>query len=210
MTKSRRTFDHAALFLIGALFVFPSQDFSLHVDNAIEPMYPHDARGGGVAIILVEVDRSGKRITTETAHGEMPFSTSALKALTHWKFKPSSSDVSRTSITFIFRPRNVERVPLPVRITEKQKARLDRPPLPLEVFDPGYPPMCNAEGAVILELSVNERGEVDGVKSIAGIPRLMAAVEMEAKSWRFLPAVVAGKPVKGNAIAVISFVHPAL
>ena len=197
--------------LIAFLWLLPSQDFSLRVESAVAPTYPARTYDSGVAVVLMEMDRLSKRTNTEMVYGRPPFISAALDAVTHWRFKPSSqAHASRTSITFVFRPRSIERVPLPVKMTGAQIARPDRPPLPLEIFDPGYPPMSVAEGAVVLELSVDAKGGVVEVRPIVDIPSLTGAVEMEAKSWKFSPAMAGGKPVSGNAIVVISFVHPAL
>jgi outer membrane biosynthesis protein TonB len=104
----------------------------------------------------------------------------------------------------------MDRVPLHVSISEHQRARADRPPLPLHIFDTGYPQMCIDQGAVIMELTVNEAGDVEDVRSIINIPSLGGAAETEVKSWKFYPAMSGGKPVRGQAVVVISFVHPAL
>ena len=210
MTRSHGL-SRSALFLAGVLTLFPLQDYSLRVNRAVTPFYPDGGYEANVAVAAIEMDRAGKRLNTELVYGESPFAGAALDALTHWKFSPSpSADMSRTSVTFVFRPRSMERVPLTARISGQQRARPNRPPLPLEMFDTGYPQTCDTEGAVVLELSVNEKGEVDDVAPILGFPSLTGAVEMEVKSWKFLPATVDGKPVRGRAVVVISFVHPAL
>jgi outer membrane biosynthesis protein TonB len=211
MTESLGLSHALALLLTGIMLIFPFQDYSLRVDSAVAPVYPARAHDGGVAVIGIQADRAGRRTSTEMISGEAPFVTAALDILAHWKFAPSSTaGVSATSITFVFRPRTMDRVPLYVSISEHQKAKADRPPLPLQIFDTGYPQMCIDQGAVIMELSVNERGDVEDVKSILSIPSLGGAAEMEVKSWKFYPAMSGGKPVRGQAVVVISFVHPAL
>ena len=201
----------AGFFLAGVLMIFPLQDHSLRVDNAVAPSYPGGIHDAGVVVVAIETDRAGKRTSTELVYGEAPFSGAALDALTHWSFSPSpTAEMSRTSVTFVFRPRNMERVPLKARISGRQTAKPNIPPFPLEIFDTGYPQTCDDEGAVVLDLSVSEKGEVDQLAPVLGMPSLTGAVEMEVKSWKFLPARVNGNPVRGRAIVVISFVHPAL
>jgi outer membrane biosynthesis protein TonB len=210
MTESLGLGHAAALFMIGVILMFPSQDYSLRVDTAVAPVYPLRAHEGGVAVVAVQVDRGGKRTTTEVVSGEAPFTGAALDSLTHWRFTPSkTAGASSTSITFVFRPRTMDRVPLDAGVTARDLAQADRPPLPREIFDPGYPQTCSDQGAVILELSVNEKGDVEGVEPIISMTSL-AAVEMEVKSWKFAPAMSGGKPVGGKAVVVVSFVHPAL
>jgi hypothetical protein len=104
----------------------------------------------------------------------------------------------------------MDRIPLAAYISRHHLAKPDRPPFPLQMFDTGYPQICVDQGAVILELSVTDKGEVDDVRTILGASALTGVAEMEVKSWTFSPAMSAGRPVPGNAIVVISFVHPAL
>jgi hypothetical protein len=104
----------------------------------------------------------------------------------------------------------MDRVPLRAAITDQQKGKTERPALPAEIFDTGYPQTCSAEGSVILDLSINQQGEVDDLQPIIGDSSLIGAVELQIRSWKFFPARANGKAVRGNAIVVISFVHPAL
>jgi outer membrane biosynthesis protein TonB len=211
MTASLGLSHAVSLFLIGLIFVFPSQNSSLQVESAVAPNYPARTYGGGVAVVAVDVDRSGKRMGTELVWGDSPFAAAALDSVSHWKFTPSATaDVSRTSITFVFRPRTMDRVPLAAYISRQQLAKPDRPPFPNQIFDTGYPQICVDQGAVVLELSVTDKGEVDEVRPILGVPALTGIAEMDIKSWTFSPAMSAGRPVPGSAIVVISFVHPAL
>lgn len=76
----------------------------------------------------------------------------------------------------------------------------------LERPQPPYPEMARAadiQGAVVVEVTVSEQGQVESVRALSGHPLLRdAAVEAE-RGWVFTPTVIQGFPVK--VIGTITF-----
>lgn len=60
---------------------------------------------------------------------------------------------------------------------------------------PKYPRTCRCEGAITVDVVVNEKGHVVCVDVRAGNPLLRGVSIVAAKQWQFEPMLVDGKPV---------------
>jgi anaerobic magnesium-protoporphyrin IX monomethyl ester cyclase len=72
---------------------------------------------------------------------------------------------------------------------------------------PVYPPSAEKEhvqGDVLLDVTLNEDGTVEGISLIDGNPLLVEAATSAVKQWRYQPLLVKGKPV-AKFVVVISF-----
>jgi hypothetical protein len=185
------------------------QDMSLRVDRAVSPSHPVRTIAGGVVVIQMDMHGDPEMMATSILEGEVPFVTAAMNALTHWTFSsPPTASVARTSVTFFFRPRS----PYPMKVLKKPvspwSVQEDRPALPIEAIDPGYPMMSSSEGVVIFEVGVGVDGRVTYLETVDGIAGLTEHAGQAVKNWKFSPASIAGKPAPSSAIVVISFVSP--
>jgi TonB family protein len=73
---------------------------------------------------------------------------------------------------------------------------------------PAYPPIAkaaSAKGAVQIQVTINESGEVIGAQVISGHPILRDAALQAAKQWRFKPTELSGVPVKTQGIITFNF-----
>ncbi|MBK9214781.1 MAG: TonB family protein [Chloracidobacterium sp.] len=71
---------------------------------------------------------------------------------------------------------------------------------------PTYPPLAKTQrmtGIVRVDLTINEKGEVDEVQKLSGPFMLQGAARQAIKKWRFKPFTRDGQPVK--AIGYVSF-----
>jgi TonB family protein len=76
---------------------------------------------------------------------------------------------------------------------------------------PVYPSearQSRAQGIVILEGTVNEQGQMEGLKMVSGPPLLANAAIDAVSKWRYTPYVLNGKPVRKSARISISFIGP--
>ena len=65
-------------------------------------------------------------------------------------------------------------------------------------FKPAYPPAARqqaVQGLVLMEITVNEKGEVWGARVVRGEPLLQDAALKAVRRWRFSPALLDGIPV---------------
>src|SRR5262245_1145640 len=80
--------------------------------------------------------------------------------------------------------------------------------------DPEYPPLARAahvSGQVMVEVTVNEQGDVIAASAVSGHPLLKAAAEEAAWGWKFRPATQSGAPVRvvGNLLFSFPTAEPA-
>lgn len=71
-----------------------------------------------------------------------------------------------------------------------------------------YPPLAlqsRIEGLVVVEVSIDEKGNVVGTKAISGHQMLKRAAEDAARRSRFRPALFNGQPVKGFGTVTYEF-----
>ena len=74
--------------------------------------------------------------------------------------------------------------------------------------EPPYPPRAKAagvSGAVVVEVTVEESGNVIAARAISGHPLLMDAAVNAARGWRFNPTTVSGHLVKATRTITFNF-----
>jgi protein TonB len=73
---------------------------------------------------------------------------------------------------------------------------------------PQYPPVARvakASGTVIVQVTVDESGNVVSAHAVSGHPLLQAAAVAAARSAKFSPTKLSGQPVKVNGIIQYNF-----
>ncbi len=76
---------------------------------------------------------------------------------------------------------------------------------------PEYPPAAaavRAEGAVTVQITINENGEVVSASTVSGHPLLRAAAEAAARESKFSPTLLSGQPVKVTGVLIYNFTLP--
>jgi TonB family protein len=82
-------------------------------------------------------------------------------------------------------------------IIRKSSAQLER--IATRRVEPITPPLAKAiklTGPVIVEVIIDEDGDVESARLLSGHPLLKDAAEAAARKWEFPPATSRGKPVK--------------
>src|SRR5262245_34601017 len=73
---------------------------------------------------------------------------------------------------------------------------------------PAYPPIAKSarvQGAVQIQVTISESGEVMNAQAISGHPMLREAALQAAKQWRFKPTELSGAPVKTQGLLTFNF-----
>lgn len=81
--------------------------------------------------------------------------------------------------------------------------------LALEMPKPDYPKAARAvraAGAVAVEVTIDEKGDVISAESVSGHPLLAPSAVNVAKKAKFVPSVAKGKPVKVIGFIIYNFV----
>ncbi len=74
---------------------------------------------------------------------------------------------------------------------------------------PAYPPLAkqvNASGTVVVQVTVDEKGNVISATAVSGHPLLRAAAISAARSAKFSPTLLSGRPVKVSGVITYNFV----
>jgi len=74
--------------------------------------------------------------------------------------------------------------------------------------EPAYPvtaKAARATGAVQVQITINESGEVTNAQAISGHPMLRDGALEAARQWRFKPTELSGKPVKAQGVITFNF-----
>ncbi len=74
--------------------------------------------------------------------------------------------------------------------------------------EPVYPPLAIAsrvQGAVMLQVTVNEMGIVESVQVVSGHALLVKAAVEAVKQWRYKPTILNGEPVPVKATVTVNF-----
>ena len=74
---------------------------------------------------------------------------------------------------------------------------------------PPYPPAAKAaraQGAVVVQVTVDETGGVTSARAVSGHPLLQAAAVAAARQAKFSPTLLSGKPVKVSGMLTYNFV----
>ena len=92
----------------------------------------------------------------------------------------------------------------------KQEAPRFVAPAVVSVVDATYPLQSIASGTVVLEVSLDETGNITDVRVVREIPSLNEPAEQSVRQWKFHPAELDGKPVPSKVPVAFSFVPPTL
>lgn len=79
----------------------------------------------------------------------------------------------------------------------------------INLVQPTYPPAAKAvraSGAVNVQVTIDEQGNVVSASAVSGHPLLRAAAEAAARESKFSPTILSGKVVKVTGIIVYNFV----
>ncbi len=164
---------------------------AIRLDEAGSPQFPDGIEGPELAVVVFEIQigADGTVIGDDLIQGLPEYVERSRHALKDWTFvgiDPESAPIP-ASVVFLYRPRPdlpvapmVFDAALPDAFDEKHLS-----PFPTTVVDPGYPVSAFGEGAVILQVAPNEKGKVENVDVIAGVPSLSEATVAAVRNWEF-------------------------
>lgn len=91
------------------------------------------------------------------------------------------------------------------RETEKSDRPRFEPVEVVSIVEPIYPPNTIAVGTVVLEVIIEESGEIEHVRRVQGPSPLAEESERTVRKWTFKPARLDGKPIRASAILTFTF-----
>ena len=194
-----------------------------------KPQYPDEARVakvGGVVAVQVTIDEGGnvieaKAIPTRTSPKEHLTVEEEDQARLKELLEPAAEDAARQAQ---FSPTLLNGTPVKVtgQIVYNFLADNDKAPpkiisggilngKAISLPHPEYPQAAaavRASGAVSVQVTIDENGNVISAAAASGHPLLRAAAESAAREAKFSPTLLSGNPVKVSGILTYNFAAP--
>lgn len=180
---------------IGPLYVRPLEPI-----RAVRPVYPALAKMAdvqGKVALRITVGKDGSVSDVKLLSGHPLLVKAALDAVTKWRYAPMD-EPAVTDVTLDFTLPKGDRTGNAVT-----------PPMLIYRPNPPYPQDAKAaklEGNVVLQVTIEADGTVSSVEVVKSLDkRLDASAVQTVKTWKFLPAMKAGKPVPFKSTISINF-----
>jgi TonB family protein len=182
----------------------------------VDPVYPEIARKSGITGIVImeaETDISGHVIRTNILRSIPLLDQAAEDAVKQWVYEPMIINGKPRGIIFTvtvrFSPPGQEAQLGPAK--EGESLRLTggvAPPKLLVRVDPKYPEIARqafVEGDVILEVTTDIYGRVQGYKILRSIPLLDKAAIDAVRQWVYEPVIINNKPIPVTFTVTVRF-----
>jgi TonB family protein len=194
-----------------------------------KPQYPDEARVakvGGAVAVQVTIDEGGnvieaKAVPTRAAPKEHLTVEEENQARLKELLEPAAEDAARQAQ---FSPTLLNGTPVKVtgQIVYNFLADNDKAPpkmisggilngKAISLPHPEYPQAAaavRASGAVSVQVTIDENGNVISAAAASGHPLLRAAAESAAREAKFSPTLLSGNPVKVSGILTYNFAPP--
>jgi TonB family protein len=171
--------------------------------------------------VLVNNDGTVERIDALRNPGAMP--GAAKTSISSWKFQPASQAEepapSRMTVSFVYRPPNygnaaavAPKAFAPVLPPDQPETSEHRNYTPVGILSfayPAYPVNSVAWGSVVVQVTVDDSGDVKAVEFLHGMAGFNNLVSDALKAWHFQAATFNGKPIKSKAVVAFIFQPPA-
>jgi TonB family protein len=176
--------------------------------SVVGPAYPPNAASGGTVIAELRF-AAGKVENLKMLSGEGgAFADSCREALAQWH-RDSPADGEALVIVHFRQPYlyfwgNRKEAIRPAKVEGLL-------PYPTFIVQPAYPADAQAQGSVVLQLSISDEGNVTDVKTIQAVGALTSPSVEAVRDWKFKPAEDAqGNRKPSIAYAVLVYRYPVL
>jgi TonB family protein len=187
----------------------------------VQPIYPAIAKqinASGEVQVSIVIGENGQVIEAKAIKGHPVLRAAAEDAARKWVFKPTLHDGKPVkqpgTLTFVFMP-----PPPPTSVPPTAETGAETPKKisvsggvlqgkAIKKVQPPYPPIAKAaraSGAVQVQVTISETGEVIEASAISGHPLLRDAALQAARQWLFKPTEFSGAPVKVQGILTFNF-----
>jgi TonB family protein len=168
--------------------------------SAMRPVYPPAAKAVGIqgnVTLRVTVEKDGSVSNVETLIGDPQLAQAAIEAIRQWRYPPMEKP-GITDVTLNF------------SLPKGDNAdNFVTPPMAIYKPDPPYTKEARAaklQGSVWLQVMIAADGTVSDVKVTKPFDKgLDENAVRTLKTWKFLPAMKAGKPVPSKTMVSVSF-----
>ena len=195
----------------------PAHFVPANVSKAGNIPYPASSLDAGVVTLSVDLDETGQ-VTAVTILRDIPsVSGPAIAAVHSWTYAAATLDgkpvTSTLTINIVYDPGflGADNIPLPPPAQTQPISKKDPtffpPQLNTATFAP-YPAKTKAQGAVVLNVTLDQNGNAAKVATVRDVPPLMASATGALKKWNFSAATYEGKPIQSHMVVAFVFRSP--
>jgi len=195
----------------------PAHFVPASVTKAGDIPYPANSLDAGVVTLSVYIEKTGKVLGVTILRDIPSVSGPAAAAVRSWTYTPATLDgkpVQSTLTTNIeYDPGflGADNIPLPPP-SQVQPISKDDPPfyppvLNTATFAP-YPAKAKAQGAVVLNVTLDTNGNASQVVTLRDVPPLTASATAALKNWNFTAATYDGNPIQSHMAVAFVFRSP--
>lgn len=167
----------------------------------------------GTVVLDALITEEGKPQAVEVRRDIDCLTGLAMDAVKEWKFSPATvkgnAVASRIAVAVTVCPAGSMAAPLSVGTLKPQSdAAIQaefQPPEVLHGKFPIYPMDATAFGTVVLELSLNAKGEAGDVNVLQDLPPFTSHAKDVVGDWRFIAATDNGNPIPSKVVLVFVF-----
>jgi TonB family protein len=184
----------------------------------VAPVYPPLARAAriqGTVVLSIVINKEGEIVDTRLVSGHPMLAPAAIEAVKQWKYTPRSSADKAVEVETIVRldfrlaDGPVTRS-LPSRVSQRLRVSAGvAQGLIASKVEPVYPDDAkakNIEGTVMLNVDIDQEGNVERVELVSGHPMLAPAAMDAVLQWKYRPFVLRGEAVPVETTEQVKFV----
>lgn len=195
----------------------PAHFVPASVSKAGDISYPASSLDAGVVTLSVYVEKTGQVLGVTILRDIPSVSGPAAAAVRSWTYTPATLDgkpvQSTLTINIEYDPGflGADNIPLPPP-SQVQPISKDDPPyfppvLNTAAFAP-YPAKAKAQGAVVLNITLDTNGNASQVVTLRDVPTLTASATAALKNWNFSAATYDGNPIQSHVPVAFVFRSP--
>jgi TonB family protein len=195
----------------------PEHFVSANVTKAGSIPYPASSLDAGVVTLSVDLDKTGQVTGVGILRDISSVSGPAAAAVRSWTYTPATLDgkpvASTLTINIVYVPGflGADNIPLPPPSQVQPISTKDPAFFPAQLntatFAP-YPAKTKAQGAVVLNITLDMNGNVAKVATLRDVPPLTTSATRTLKNWNFTAATYEGKPIQCRVVVAFVFRSP--
>jgi len=192
----------------------------------VAPVYPplaRQARIQGTVVLSIVISKDGEVHDTKVVSGHPMLAPAAIEAVKQWRYRPYISDDKPVEVETIvrvsFKMADGPEIDAPRRLQQSSAPPEGIPQLVRVAagimqgllehkVDPEYPADAkekHVEGTVVLNVDIDDEGNVARVELMSGHPQLAPAAMDAVLQWRYRPFVLNGEAVAVETTVEVKF-----
>lgn len=195
----------------------PANFVPASVSKAGDIPYPANSLDAGVVTLSVYIEKTGQVLGVTILRDIPSVSGPAAAAVRSWTYTPATLDgkpvQSTLTVNIEYDPGflGADKIPLPPPSQVQPISTNDTPFYPpvlnSATFAP-YPAKAKAQGAVVLNVTLDTNGNASQVVTLRDVPSLTSSATAALKNWNFSAATYDGNPIQSHMAIAFVFRSP--